>query len=193
MQSGALIPDSFPSQSIPNASPIVQTSGVIHLYVPGSTGGYNYGTIQNRFSTLVRKINVSKQAYDRSGKLEVLVATQLGDVGEAKLTYITEVGGSDVIHYQSIGDGEQFSYVFLKPFYDSASTKSMYNVIRLGYFIISILARFELSTGISGPPQFWWIPNSGSLFTHDDKREWVAKFENETNEKIEKFKQILSF
>jgi hypothetical protein len=189
MQSGAVIPDSFPSQPIRSASPVVQTSGVIHLYAPGSAGGYNHGAIQNRFSTLVKRI----QATGRRGNLEVLTATQLEDVREAKLTHITDIGASDVYHYKSIGDGEQFSYVFLKPFYDTASTKSMYNVIRLGYFVIKFLDRFELSTGIGCPPQFWGIPNYGSSFTHDDKKDWVAKFENDTDVMMEKFKQILSF
>lgn len=60
MQSGALIPDNFPL----NASPVVQTSGVIHLYAAGSAGDYNYSTIQNRLSKLVKKISVSKQVGD---------------------------------------------------------------------------------------------------------------------------------
>jgi len=193
MQSGSLIPNSFPNQPVQNTQPIAQTSGVIHMYAPGSAGGYNYGTIQNRFSTLVNKINVSGQARDRSGQLEVLTATQLEDIGQAKLTYITTVGDSDVINYKSIGDGEQFSYVFLKPFYCNANTINMYNVIRLGYFVIRFLDRFELSTGIGGPPQFWGIPNHGSLFTHNDKQEWVVQFEKETDVMIEKFKQMLFY
>jgi hypothetical protein len=60
MQSGALIPVNFPL----NTSPVVQTSGVIHLYAAGSAGGYNYSTIQNRLSKLVKKISVSKQVGD---------------------------------------------------------------------------------------------------------------------------------
>src|SRR5215211_1075772 len=39
MQSGSLIPNSFPNQPVQNTQPIAQTSGVIHMYAPGSAGG----------------------------------------------------------------------------------------------------------------------------------------------------------
>jgi hypothetical protein len=190
MQSGTQIPNSFPNQSIQITQPhtIVQTFGVIHMYAPGSSGGYDYGTIQGRLTTLVKKINVSQQARDRYGQLDVLTATQLADIGQAKLTYTTSVGVSDVPRYQSIGVGEQFSYVFLKPFYGNVVNKNMYNVIRLGYFIIKFLDRFKISDGIGGPPQFWGIPNRSSLFSHNDKSERIKKFEQESDMMLQRFK-----
>jgi len=189
MQSGSVIPEDFPNQQIQNMRSNIQTSGIVHIYAPGSAGGYNYGAIQNRFSTLIRKINKSTQASDRNGQLELLTATQLADIHEAKLTVTTTVGNSDVYKYRAIGDGEQYSYVFLKPFYDNASTIDMYSVIRLSYFIIRFLDTFELSTGIGGPPQFWGIPNQGNLFTHNDKLEWVKQFENETALMLKNFRR----
>jgi hypothetical protein len=191
MQSGALIPNSFSTQAAENTQSIVQTSGIINMYTPGPAGGHIYGIIQNRFSTIVKDINESWQARARSGKLEVLTVVQLEDIGQAKLTYISDAGDSDVLRYQSIGDGEQFSYVFLKPFYDNANAVKMFDVIRLGYFVIKFLDKFELSTGIGGSPQFWGIPNRGNLFTHSDRPSWVAQFESETNKMIEKFKGLL--
>jgi hypothetical protein len=91
--------------------------------------------------------------------------------------------------YRSIGTGAQFSYVFLKPFYDNGKEITMFKLARLGYFIIRFIGVFDIDPGVGGKPQFWCIPNSGNLFSDEDKPEWIAKFEQDTNTMLENFKQ----
>ena len=189
MQSGAVIPTTFPYQSVQSSPAMVQTSGVINLYSTGAPGVYSYNTIQDQFSTLVKRINSCKQTTERNGQLEVLTATQLTDVHESILMYTTKLGNNDVIRYHTIGDGNCYSYVFLKPFYDNTNNVTMEKLTKLGYFIIRYIEEFELSPNIGGKPRFWCVPNYGELFTDKEKSDWVERFENETRVMLENFKQ----
>jgi hypothetical protein len=155
----------------------------------GDSGVSSYNTVRDRFSTLVNRLNASRQARDRNGRLEVLTATQLTDIHEARLMHTTEVGNSDVPKYQTIGGGDQYSYVFLKPFYDHTNKITIEKLARVGYFIIKFIEMFELSSDIGGQPRFWCVPNIGPLFTDKERSEWVERFENECSIMLRNFKQ----
>jgi hypothetical protein len=117
-------------------------------------------------------------------KFEVFVAAQLQDK-PAKLVHYMHNGIPDDIEnrYKSMGGGEQYSYVFLKPFYKPEMT--LKDFARLGYFIIKYLARFELSPDIGGPPHFCCVPNVGSIIIDDQN--WISEFETDINKMLDNY------
>lgn len=154
----------------------IQTSGIVRMFAGPTSSNYTFNSLQSNFESLVRKISTSKKALDINGTLEILTATQLSDIQDSRLTYITSKGNSDVPDYRSIGTSAYYSYVFLKPFYDNDLEMTMYQFAQIGYFIIEFLKRFDLDTDVGGQPQFWCIPNSGALFTDDDRPEWKKQY-----------------
>jgi hypothetical protein len=178
-----------PDRENPTTQPNVQTSCVVRMYTGPTSPGYTFGLIQSKFANLVRSISTSKKAIDLNGTLEILTATQLSDVQEAKLTHVTHKASSDVPDYRSIGTSSYYAYVFLKPLYDIEPNITMHRFVRAGYFIIKYLSKFELDTDVGGQPQFWCIPNTGALFTDVDRHQWNKQFDVYTNKVLEDFQK----
>jgi 20S proteasome alpha/beta subunit len=187
---GSMVYDNFRHKLLPKLQPHqwteIQVSGIIPMYSSSDISFFNY---QNRIAEIVREVN--DEETDENNKIELLTGIQTLD-RDSKLTYITKEGyPTNGQLYKSIGTGAQYTYVFLKPFYDNEKDITMYKLTRLAYFIIRFIEKFNIDPcqGVGGKPQFWCIPNSEELFSDEDRSEWISQFEEDAYEMIENFRQ----
>jgi hypothetical protein len=150
----------------------------------------SFSSYQQRMIGIIREINKQQRPDD---EIELLVATQVTGSG-ALLTYINTGGyPNDVLGYKAIGTGGQYSYVFLKPFYNQ--NIKMQEFARLGYFIVKYIDNFELdsNSGLdkNAPAhsrrQLWFIPNSDQLYRGEERTD--IEFEFDTNKMLDNFRQ----
>ena len=163
----------------------IQVSGIISLYSSNEVNFFNY---QDRISRIVREVN--EEETDDNNKIELLTGIQISGQ-DSKLTHITKEGyPTNGQLYRSIGTSAPYSYVFLKPFYDNEKDITMHKLARLAYFIIRFIEKFDIDPyhGVGGIPQFWCIPNSGALFSDEDRQEWITQFERDTISMLKNFK-----
>jgi len=67
----------------------------------------------------------------------------------------------------------------------------MYKFAKMAYFIIRFIEKFGIDDRVGGQPQIWFIPNSGELFTHKDRPDWIKDYETYSQIAIENLeKQI---
>lgn len=166
-----------------------EVSGVIQMYTSKND---SFSSYQQRMIRIVRETNGEQRPDDQ---IELLVATQVVGSG-ALLTHINTDGyPSDVFKYKAIGTGGQYSYVFLRPFYNQDI--KMEEFARLGYFIVKYIDNFELdgnsgldkNASVHSRPQLWFIPNSGQLYRGEERQDIINKFEFDTNKMIDNFRQ----
>jgi len=183
---GSKVYENFRHKLLPQLQSVqwkeIQVSGIIPMYSSNENNFFNY---QNRISQIVVEVNTGEPD---EYKTELLTAIQLSS-GDAILTYITKDGyPTNGQLYRSIGTGAQFSYVFLKPFYDNEKEITMFKLARLGYFAIRFIGDFNIDDGVGGKPQFWCVPNTGGLFNDEDRQNWVEQFERESDTIIKNYK-----
>ena len=139
--------------------------------------------------------NKGKHQYENVASAHVdyttLVATQIGDTKTAVLSHMTKYGQSDVNDYRAIGSSGMYSYVFLKPLYESETNITMYKFAKIGYSVIQFIERFDMDQDVGGQPQFWCIPNSGHLFSDKDRPQWKQEFESHSETMINNFKKYI--
>jgi hypothetical protein len=158
-------------------------SGAFCMYYSTTNNAIKFPQYETDIQGIITQIN-STQSAQVGNKFEVFIAAQLQDK-PAKLVHYLYNGIPDDIEnrYKSMGGGEQYSYVFLQPFYKPEM--SMKSFARLGYFIIKYLARFELSPDIGGIPHFCCVPNTGPIIT--DEQNWITEFETEINKMLDNY------